>query len=172
MKTTLYEIADEYKTFVQMVEDGLIEDAQAIDDTLEGIQQEFDAKLENISCLFKSLTVEADALEAEAKHLQERATYKRRVCDRLKNYVSTQMQSIGQNKLETARVRLSFRKSESVSITDEQTLFNSVREAGMGDLVSVVETLKFDKKGIKQALKDGTALDGAEVITTNNLQIK
>lgn len=172
MKTTLYEIADDYKTFLAMVEDGLIEDPQVIDDTLESIQQDFDSKVENIACLFKSLGVEADALEAEAKHLQERAAYKRRVCERLKNYVSAQMQGIGQTKLETSRVRLSFRKSESVSITNEDALFNSVKSYGADDMYSIVESIKWDKKALKQAIKDGAAFDGAEVITTQNLQIK
>lgn len=172
VKTTLYMISDLYKELLNAIEDGTIEDPQAIDDTLEGIQQEFDEKCESIACLYKSIAAEADALEAEAKSLSERAIYKRRACDRLRNYVANNMRSIGQEKLETPRCRLSFRKSESLNIIDDKTLFNSLRSAGLGELAQEEVSIKFDKTGIKKALRDGTSLDGAEVITNKNLQIK
>ena len=66
MKTTLYEISDLYRNLLTAIEDGTIEDPQAIDDSLEGIQQEFDDKCESIACIYKSLSAEADMLEAEA----------------------------------------------------------------------------------------------------------
>ena len=172
MRTTLYTISDLYRDLLNAIEDGTIEDPQAIDDTLEGIQQEFDEKCESVACLYKSISAEADALEAEAKSLAERATYKRRACERLRNYVASNMRSIGQEKLETPRCRLTFRRSESLNILDDKTLFNSLRDAGLGELARTEETIKFDKTGIKKAFKEGTVLDGAEVVTNQNLQIK
>ena len=168
----LYEISEQLATFQQMAEDGFFEDEQTINDTLESIQMDFDAKVENIACMYKGLAVEADAIEAEAKTLLERAARARKTCEWLKDYMSWNLQSVGQQKLETPRVRLTFRKSESVSITDEQTLFNSLTASHLDSLVTKVETVKFDKKGIKQALKDGVELDGATIVTNNNLQIK
>lgn len=172
MKTTLYTISDLYRDLLNAIEDGVIEDPQAIDDTLEGIEQEFDDKCENIACLYKSISAEADALEAEAKSLAERATYKRRACDRLRNYVASNMLSVGKEKIETPRCRLSFRKSESLNIVSDKALFNSLTEAGLNELAHVEEVIKWDKTGIKKALRNGMKLDGAEVITNENLQIK
>ena len=168
----LYEISEQLKTFQQMAEDGFFEDEQTVTDTLESIQMDFDAKVENIACMYKGLAVEADAIEAEAKSLLERASKARKTCEWLKDYMSWNLQSVGQQKLETPRVRLTFRKSESVSVTNEEVLFNSLQATGMDSLASVVETVKFDKKGLKQALKDGIELNGVELVTNNNLQIK
>lgn len=172
MKTTLYEIADNYRTFMEMVDAGELEDMDAVADTLEAIQQEFDAKLDNIACLYKSLSAEADAIEAEAKHLLERAKYKRNVCDRLKSYVSAQMQSIGQDRFENERNRISFTKSTALAVTDESALFNALQLANRDDLYEVEEVTKFDKTGIKKALKDGNTFAGCELKTNKNLQIK
>lgn len=168
----LYEISEQLKTFQQMAEDGYFEDEKTILDTLESIQMEFDNKLENIACMYKGLSVEADAIEAEAKSLLERAAKARKTCEWLKDYMTANLQSVGQTKFESPRVRLSFRKSESVSITDEDSLFNSLTGAGMDSAITKVESIKYDKKAIKQALKDGIVLDGVEIVTNNNLQIK
>ena len=148
----LYEISEQLKTFQQMAEDGFFEDPQAVTDTLESIQLDFDTKIENIACMYKGLAVEADAIDAEIKTLQERAARARKTCEWLKNYMASNLQSIGQNKLETARVRLSFRKSESLQVTDEKVLYAACR-AWDQNLVHVEETVKFDKKAIKQALR-------------------
>lgn len=171
-KTTLYEISDLYRSLLNSIENGEIEDPQAIDDTLEGIQQEFDKKCESIACIIKSLTAEADALDAEIRSLTERSTYKKRACERLKNYVASNLQSIGQEVLETPRCRLSFRKSKSLFIYDDEALFNSLRASGLDYLTEMVQTVKYDKNGIKKAIEDGAVLDGAELETKRNLQIR
>jgi len=172
MKTTLYEISDRYTGFMVLVESGEIEDPQAITDTLDAIQQEFDAKVDNIACLFKSLSAEADAIEAEAKRLQDRAKYKRNVCDRLKAYVSANMQAIGQEKFENSRTRVSFTKSKALDITDEEALYGSLEAAGRLDLVKIVTERKFDKTAIKKEITGGAALEGAFIRENKNLQIK
>ena len=172
MKTTLYEISDQYRAFMQMVDSGEIEDMEAISDTLESIQQEFDAKVDNIACLFKSLSAEAEAIEMEAKRLMERAKYKRNVCDRLKSYVSANMQAIGQEKFENERTRVSFTKSKSLEITDEDALYTALEASGRLDLVNIVTERKFDKTAIKREINGGTFFDGANVKINKNIQIR
>lgn len=169
----LYEISDLYNEFVRMVDDGEIDDPQAITDTLEGIKQEFDDKCESIACLFKALSKEAEDIEDEAKALMARAKYKRNVCDHLKDYLAASMQSVGQSKLERPRVKLSFRKSESLEITDEIALQRGLTDAERLDLLRIVVERKFDKTAIKKAIKDGTmALPGCTIVTKDNLLIK
>lgn len=172
MKTTLYEIADNYRAFMQMVDAGEIEDMDAISDTLEQIQQEFDTKVDNIACLYKSMSAEADAIEAEAKRLLDRARYKRNVCDRLKTYVSQQMQSIGQTRFENERNRITFRDSASLNITDPNALATALSVADRNDLFTTEQTIKFDKANIRKAIKDGSTFAGCEVVTNKNIQIK
>ena len=172
MKTTLYEIADKYRAFMQMVDSGEIEDGDVIADTLDSIQQEFDAKIDNICCLYKSLNAEADAIDAEAKRLSDRARYKRNVCDRLKAYVSAQMQSIGQEKFENERTSVRFSKSQSLDVYNEDALYTALQVANRDDLFRVEQTVKFDKSAIKKALKDGESFAGCEVKTNKNIQIR
>lgn len=168
----LYEISAAYNDFISLVDSGEIDDPQAITDTLDCIQQDFDAKVDNIACLFKSLNAEADAIEAEAKRQLERAKAKRSVCERLKAYVSANMKSIGQEKFENDRNRISFTKSKSLEITDEDALFNALSAAGRLDLVKVEQVRKFDKTAIKKTISGGVTFDGATVNTNSNIQIK
>lgn len=172
MGLKLYEIAGLYNSFMDAVDNGEIEDMDAIADTLDGIQQEFDAKVENIALLYKTLTAEAEAIDNEAKALAARARYKKNVCDRLKSYVSANLQAIGQSKFETSKCKLSFRKSESLEIDDPDALRTSLCENGGKEMFTEETTYKFDKAAIKGAIKDGAAFVGCHVATNNNLQIK
>lgn len=172
MKTTLYEISDRYRGFMELVDSGEIEDMQAINDTLEAIQMEFDQKVDNIACLYKNLSGEADMIETEAKRQLERAKYKRNVCDRLKAYVAECMKSIGQEKFENERNKVSFTRSKSLDITDEEALYASLAAEDRLDLVRIVTEKKFDKTAIKKAIAGGAIFDGAVVEEHRNLQIK
>lgn len=168
----LYEISNAYNDFIRLVDDGEIDDPQAITDTLDSIEQEFDAKVDNIACLFKSLNAEADAIETEAKRQLERAKAKRNVCERLKAYVSENMKACRREKFENDRTRISFTSSKSLEITDENALFNALSAAGRLDLVRVEQVRKFDKSAIKKAINGGVSFDGATVNTNSNIQIK
>ena len=65
---------------------------------------------------------------------------------------------------ESARAKITFRKSTAVNITDESKLADGFKK---------VETVvKIDKKAIGDALKFGEKVDGAELIVNQNIQIK
>ncbi len=172
MKTTLYEISDKYRTFMEIVDSGEIEDMDVIADTLESIQQEFDEKVDNIACLYKNLLGQADMIEAEAKRQLDRAKYKRNVAERLKAYVAANMQAIGQDKFENERTRISFSRSKALDVTDEDALYGSLEAAGRLDLVRIVTERKFDKAAIKKEINSGASFDGAFVRENKNIQIK
>ena len=168
----LYELTDAYNAFMEAVENGEICDPQTIDDTMESINEEFDEKCEHIALLIKTLTAEADAIKAEAANLTGRAVTKEKTVERLKDYLARNLLMIGQEKLETPRCKLTFRESEALQIYDENKLLDALKASGNGDLAQVVETVKYDKKAIKDAIKSGTELAGASVVTNKNLQIK
>lgn len=168
----LYELSEQYNDFVRAIDSGIEFDADTMSDTLEAIQASFDDKAESIALIYKSLTMEAEAIKTEAKALAERAASKERTAERLKQYLSSNLQSIGQTKLETSKCKLSFRKSEKVTITDEDALYMACKVSGIDGLAQKVETVKFDKKALKDAIKSGVELNGAYIQTENNLQIK
>ena len=91
--------------------------------------------------------------ETEEKHL-----------DKAKKSIDWIMRQTGTEKLETALNNLSYRKSESVSILDE----NSIPE----EYWKVKEVRTVDKIMIKDAIKSWKDVTGASIETKQNLQIK
>ena len=60
----LYEISSQYNQFLQAVENGDIP-IEAVSDTLEAIEGEFEDKADNIACLIKNKEAEMLAIKAE-----------------------------------------------------------------------------------------------------------
>jgi len=162
----LYEIKELYQRFANMVEEGLI-DEDAIADTFESIEGEFEEKADNISCLIKTWQAEAEAIKCEEMNLKARRERKEKQAENLKQYLSATMQQLGKEKLETSRNVLSFRKSSSLRIENEITF-----KIKYPELVKVETVESISKKDITTLIKNGKAFEGAEIITNQNLQIK
>ena len=129
---------------------------------LDDLRIEHDTKLENLGLWVKQLNAETAALKAEEEALAARRKSKEKLAERLKNYISDTLQSDGTMKFERTRIAFSFRKSEQVQITGD---------IPKKYLVKVV-TEKPDKAAIKEALKAGQKVRGAELVEKQNLQIK
>lgn len=163
----LYEIANEYLSFMEAIENEEIPE-EAIADTLEAIEGEIEIKADNIACILKSLEAEATALKSEETKLAERRKAKERTYDRLKQYLSDTLQTIGLYKMESARNKISFRKSEAVEIADG---FVEWAKENRDDLLTYAQP-KANLTAIKKLLKDGEEVAGAQLITKQNIQIK
>ena len=138
----LYEIENEILNCVDM-ETGEIVDIEK----LESLQMERDQKIENIGCWIKNLLADARALK------EEKAAS-------LKAYLSSYLNG---EKFKTAKVAISYRKSDSVDIAE--------------GAVIPEEYLKYsdptpDKIGLKAALKAGEKFPGISIVTSSNIQIK
>lgn len=164
----LYELTAELSEFLERVDEGDIPE-EAIADTLESITMDIEEKADNIACVLKSLDAEITAIEEEAKKLNERAKAKAKAYDRVKEYLAENLQRVGMDKLETARNKITFRKSESVEV--DETAFLEWAEKGRDDLLTY-SAPKANKTAIKKALKDGEAIPGAQIVVKQNLQIK
>ena len=166
---TLYEIATEYKEFVEAVENGEVPE-EAITDTLESIQALLEEKADNIACLIKNLTSDAEAIKAEETRLTERRKQKEATADRLKTYLSDMLIKSGCTNLETARNKMSFRKSEVVTVDNEATFIEWAMNENRDLLTFKAPTIS--KTAIKKALAEGQAIDGVRIESKSNLQIK
>jgi hypothetical protein len=103
------------------------------------------------------------SLKAEEKALADRRRAREKRIENLKNYLTSSMVAANENGIETSKVCISFRKSESVVVNEEildRKYFN--------EKVSYTP----DKTAIKKALKDGATIDGAYIETKQNLQIR
>lgn len=163
----LYEIANDYLALLQAIDEGEIPE-EAIADTLEAIEGEIEYKADNLACVLKTLEAEAAAIKAEEKALAERRKQKENASERIKNYLSDVLQRLNINKLETARNKITFRKSESVVIGDS---FIKWAQDNRADLLKFTDPTA-DKTAIKQALKEGAEIEGAYIESKQNIQIK
>lgn len=165
----LYEIASDYARLLEAVETGEIPE-EAIADTLESITSIIEEKADNIACMIKNMKAEAEAIGAEEKRLKERRLAKEKRIESLTAYLSETLQNMGLKKVETARNRISFRKSEKVAIADE-VAFLEWAKVSRGDFLTYAEPT-LNRTAIKDAIKGGAEIAGAKLETNQNIQIK
>lgn len=122
-----------------------------------------EAKLEAIGVYIKELEAEIDALKNEKAVISTKITRKTNKHDGLKTYLSEYLQANKCKGFETAKVTMSFRRSEVVDV-DETKVPKKFYKKKI-DLV-------LDKAGIKSLLKAGGKIKGCKLIEKQNLQIK
>lgn len=130
-------------------------------DKFEALQIERNEKLENIALWVKNLTSQAEALKAEEKAFSERRKSAENKAESLKRYLDSSLKG---QKFNTTKVAISYRKSTSVDVLDVEKLPEAYRKT--------VTTVSADKVAIGAALKAGELVDGATLITNENIQIK
>lgn len=166
----LYEIADTYRAFMAAVDAGEIPE-DAVVDTLDGIEGEFEAKADSIACLIKELRLEAKDIKEEADNLYVRQKQKQARADWLARYLQANMQATGNGKIETARNRITIKKNPvSCKILDEDTVLGFLQLHGMADCYKQETTIK--KRELLMRLKDGDEIPGAELDVSERIEIK
>ena len=152
---SLYEINQSIMDCIDM------ETGEIIDiDQLHELQMDRTDKIRNIACYIKNLRSDAAQYDEEAKTFAARKKAAQTKAESLTAYLSSMLNG---EKVKDKEYSISWRKSESVNITDDSLL---------PDTYLVPQPPKVDKAGIKAALKAGTAVTGAELTEKNNIQIK
>lgn len=158
----LYEIDQAIEACIDL-ETGEVLDSERLD----ALQMERTAKLEGVACWVKNLEAEADALKAEKDNLAKREKAARNKAESLKNWLAYALQG---EKLTTAKAAISFRKSESVEVPN-QDLFIVWASQEHNSLLNYKKP-ELKMKAIKEALKAGIMLPGARLVERQNIQIK
>ena len=162
----IYEIN---KAIEDILEDGFSVDEETgeilFDESdLNALNAEISEKIENVACYIKNLTADISALKEEERNLNTRRKQKERKIDSLKGYINYAMELSGRKSLESPRCKVSFRKSSSVEVPDINALDK--------DYITKTIEIKPNKVAIKEALKEGKTVEGAEIVERQNLQIK
>lgn len=161
---TLYEINNQIANFDPEVDEDTGELLNA--DLLDRLNMDRDAKIESICLYIKNLDAEANAIKSEKQSLDERQKQKERKRDSLKKYLES---ALAGEKFETAKCKVSFRKTTSVSIGD---LFYPWAEANAPELLRITQKVEPDKAAIKEALKNGMEMVDAELTEGVSLSVK
>ena len=163
----LYEINDKiYELLNQEIMDpetGEILDINGFDQ-LKELEIERDTKIENTGLFIKNLDADVSALKEEEKRLAERRKVKENKLNWTKRFLDEFLKAEDVAKFETPKVKLSFRKSESVNVVDESLIPDEYINT------KLVETP--DKAALKKAIKAGFEVKGAELVVNMNLQVK
>ena len=158
---TIYEIDKEILNCIDL------ETGEIIDiDRLNDLQLERDAKIENVACWIKELKAEAEAIKAEKLALAERQKVAENKAESLKKWLAF---ALNGEKFKTAKCSVSFRKTESVEVTDEG-LSNLMKEH---DELLTYKAPEPNKTAIKNAIKkDGLSVEGVRLGCNTSVIIK
>ena len=156
---TLYEIDKAILDFEFEIDEESGEILNAAD--LDELKMARDDKIEGISLWIKNLEAEKEAVKHEKDNFADREKRLGKKIDSLKGYLTYALDG---QKFSTPKVAVSFRKSESVHVTDEYLIPDEYK------IFTVVK--KPDKGVIKDALKKGKEIMGVELVEKRNVQIK
>lgn len=164
MNASLYEISADFLSALESLEVDPDTGELLNAGQFEAISAAFDEKAEATALYIKNLNVFISGAKAEEAALAERRKAAENRVERLKGFLASAMQTVGRDKVETAKAKISFRKSTQVQIDDEGAL--------PVDFVTTTITTKPDKTAIKKAIQAGQAVAGAVLVENQNLQIK
>ena len=135
---------------------------------LEQLQLERSQKIEGVALYIKNLEAEAAAIKAEETALADRRKVKDARIKSLKEYLTG---ALAGEKFETARVRLSFRASTKVEISDELALLTWL-EKNHQDQCIKYKLPEISVSEVGKLLKAGEEMPGATLVQRSNLQMK
>lgn len=150
----LYQINQEIMDCIDMETGEILDTAK-----LDGLQMELEDKLEGIGCWIKNLEAEAAAYKAEKDAFAARQKTAENKAASLKNYLAGYLRGCP---FETLRVKISFRKSESLEVSESAVVPEEYLK----------HTVEVNKADLKAAVKSGLVLDGVQLVQKQNIQIK
>lgn len=164
MSLKLYELDEQIERLLDTIysyaeaNEGEIPDE--LDNSLDQLQAEKESKVLDIARYIKSLKAEADAIKTEADKLHKRYKTVSNFSYRLKTYLKMHLRT--GEKYKDNNTLISWRKSEAVRIIDE----NSIPD----ELCSIIRSPSLTS--IKNLIKSGTRIDGAELVENHNILIR
>lgn len=161
-KITLFNITADQLRIYEMLEETGGELTPEIEEALTLNEGNFLVKAGGYIEAIKRAEALADMADQRIKDLQAYKKTHSNIAKRLKDTLAYSMEVMGKDKVELDLHKISFRTSTAVNITDEARIPNNYIK---------VET-KIDKESLKRDLKAGLVIEGAELITNRNIQVR
>lgn len=166
--TALYALTNAYLQLADQLADGDF-DAQTIADTIEasGITDELAMKAQGIESVARGALAHNDAIDAEIARLKALKDRRQKVADGLRDYLKSEMERAGIQKIECPLFTISIAKNPAaVEIYDALSIPDSfMRQPQTPPPV-------IDKKAIKDAIQSGAEISGARLSQSTRLSIK
>ena len=139
-------------------------DPEVMKDTLDSVEDAIENKAENIAKLIRNLESDVSAYREEEERLKTKRQAAENKVKWLKTYLEDNMKLTGKTKFKSGMFNFSIQKNPaSVNITDERILPEDYL---------IQQPPKVDKTLLKEALKNGVEVPGAELKQTEGLRIR
>ena len=157
---TLYELTGSYHKLLELSEDT---EPTLFNDTMDSITDAIEDKAVGYAKVDKELAKDEQALRDEAQRLRERATSIGNNRKILKQYLQEAMETTGKEKIKTPEFTIYIQNNPvSVKLVDESKIPAYLTKTVMAP----------DKTRIKELLKKGKDVPGAELSTSSSLRIR
>lgn len=158
---TLYELTDNYRQVLEAAEQL---DPETLKDTLDSIDEAIESKTENTAKVIRELEGNINTLTTEIQRLNERKTALNNNVKYLKEYLQSEMEKVGKTKIKGELFNVGIQNNPaSVHVEDETKIPR--------DYFTEQEP-KLDKKRLKNDLKAGAEIDGAELRQSKGVRIR
>ena len=139
-------------------------DPEVMQDTLDSIEDAIENKAENIAKLVRNLESDVSAYKEEEDRLKTKRQATENKVKWLKTYLEDNMKLTGKTKFKSGMFNFSIQKNPaSVNITDEKAI---------PEEFLIQQPPKVDKTSLKEILKRGIEITGAELKQTEGLRIR
>lgn len=156
----LYDLVGNYKKVYEMDLDD-----ETWQDTLESIDSAIEQKADGVMYVIRNLEVDVIGLKDEEKRLKSKREVAERKIKRLKQYLQENMEAVGKTNFKTQLFAYNIQNNPaSLKLTDEKLIPEKY--------YTVETSRKYDNKAIKNDLKAGKVINGAELRTSQSLRIR
>ena len=139
-------------------------DPEVMKDTLDSINDAIENKAENIAKLIRNLESDVSAFKEEEDRLKTKRQAAENKVKWLKTYLEDCMKLTGKTKFKSGMFNFAIQKNPaSVNITDERIIPEDFL---------IPQPPKVDKNSLKELLKSGVEIPGAELKQTEGLRIR
>ena len=163
---SLYEIDEQIARCIHMPESDEYVDSETGEifdrEYIEQLQMDKDVKIEYLIKLYKNKLSDSEALKKEADEFAKRSKSMKNATEGIKNYLNYVLQG-EKFKSEDGLHQITFRKSQSVEITD----ISKLKECYLR-----YKEPEADKTAIKEAIKSGVDVVGAVLVEKISPSIK
>ena len=155
----LYELSQNYLA----VQDMDLE-PETLKDTLDSIEEAIEVKAENIAKWIRNLEADKKAFEEEEKRFKDKKQAADNRIKSLKLYLEDNMRLTGKTKFKAGFFSFAIQNNPpSVEVFDEALIPKQFL---------IAQPVKIDRAGIKELLKAGEEVPGAELKQTKGLRIR
>ena len=147
----LYELTGQYIGLSRLIDDGEM-DAEALQDTLDGLEGELEQKAEGLLSYVANIGSDVAAVDAEIKRLQARKKTMTNQQQWLREYLKTNMAAAGIKKITCPLFSVTLGKAKPMVVIDDESLVPKKYKK------TIPATTQIVKADLLKAVKKGSVL--------------